>query len=263
MNDPRTCDDVCGLAALCQDRVNCPAAEAPSFVEATARFEREAVPRVCDTGRYRCAYFTWGEGPPLVFIPGLADVPRNFVAVMARLARHFRCVGYHLPAGGGDGARLNDYAHGDYVADLLAVLDHAELRQSYLFGSSFGSTVTLAALEARPERFPRAILQGGFARRRLALAERLLAGMACWWPGRMRHLPLRATVMRNGPAQPLDACPPEVWNDFLHRTGNLPIASMARRALQLHRLDLRAPGKYPPAGASNLRRPGRTCEQGV
>jgi pimeloyl-ACP methyl ester carboxylesterase len=227
------------LSLPCPDRASCAAAAPPGLAEARARCECEAVRGVCDTGRYRASYLSWGTGPPLVFVPGLADGPLNFVPVLARLAGQFRCLTYALPSGRGDGARLDRYSHADLVADLVAILDHAGVRQSYLFGSSFGSTIVLAALHAHPGRFPRALLQGGFARRTLAPAERLLAGMARWWPGSMRHLPLHTAVLRRGHAGQFATCPPDVWPFFLEQNGIAPIAAVARRALLLHRLDLR------------------------
>jgi pimeloyl-ACP methyl ester carboxylesterase len=169
---------------------------------------------VCDTGRYQCPYYGWGEGPPLVFIPGIADDALSFVLPIAHLSRHFRCVAYDLPTGAGDGARLSGYRHGDYAADLFALLDHLGAPQSYVFGSSFGATVALAALHAQPRRLPRAVLQGGFARRPLASAEIQLARFA-----RYRT--------------------PDLWNFYLTRCGSPPTAAVAQRALLVHQIDLR------------------------
>src|SRR5262249_36532897 len=63
----------------------CPPAPAVSLQTAFDRFLREAVPGVCDTGRYRCPYFVWGSGAPLLFIPGVAASGRSFVLTIARL----------------------------------------------------------------------------------------------------------------------------------------------------------------------------------
>jgi pimeloyl-ACP methyl ester carboxylesterase len=251
----------------CADQAQCPAAAAPlTLADALARCQREAMRGICDTGRYRCAYFSWGEGPPLVLLPGMAEVPQNFIPLMARLAGRFRCVSYQLPAGGDDGARLGRITHADYVADLLALLNHLGIRQTYLFGSSFGSTVVLAALRQQPERFPRAVLQGGFAQRTLAPAELLLASVARWWPGRMRHLPLRLGVARRCHGEPFAGCPPEVWDYFLTQTGALPITAVAHRAVLLHRIDLRAllgEVRQPVLLVCGDRDPlvGRACEE--
>ncbi|HZT83037.1 MAG TPA: alpha/beta fold hydrolase [Gemmataceae bacterium] len=210
-----------------------------TLAEAQERFQREAVRGVIDTGRYRAAYYSWGEGPPLTFIHGLGDNSRAFLLPVARLSHHFRCVAYDLPTGRGDGARLRGYSHADLTADLFAVLDHLGLRQSYVCGSSFGSTVALAALKERPERLPRGILQGGFARRPLAGAEKWLARLARFLPGTMARLPLREKALERGHRGPFAAAPEGVWEHFLRHTGETGIATLARHALLLHRTDLR------------------------
>lgn len=206
---------------------------------ALARFEREAVRGTCDTGRYRCPYYVWGEGPPLAFIPGLSDDGLSFVLPVTLLSAHFRCVAYNLPTGQGDGARLDRYRHRDLVADLFALLDHVGARRSYVLGSSFGSTIALAALHAAPDRLPRGILQGGFARRPLAWAEVALASFARYWPGTLSRLPGRRRLLGLAHQAAFARKPPEVWEFFLQRWGSTPLAAAGRRALLLHRTDLR------------------------
>jgi pimeloyl-ACP methyl ester carboxylesterase len=203
------------------------------------RFEREARRGECSTGRYRCSYYDWGRGAPLVFIPGLLDDADSFVLVAAGLAEHFRCVAYDLPTGRGDGARLRRYTHEDLVADLFALLDHLKIEQSYLFGSSFGSTIALAALHAQPGRFPRAILQGGFARRPLAPAEALLARIGRYLPGTMGALPLHHRLLQRLHGGPFEGQSPEIWDYFVARSNAPPIAAACQRALLLHHVDLR------------------------
>jgi pimeloyl-ACP methyl ester carboxylesterase len=208
--------------------------------DALRRFQEEATWGVCDTGRYRCSFFTWGSGPPLVFIPGLADDARSFVLLAAHLAMQFRCIAYDLPNGRHDAARLSRYAHGALVEDFFALLDHLELAQSYVLGSSFGGTIALAALHAQPQRLPRAVVQGAFARRPLAPAEVLLARLARYWPGSMRLLPFRGAILRRNHHAPFVSLPADVWDYFLARSNDAPMAAVAHRALLLHRADLRA-----------------------
>jgi pimeloyl-ACP methyl ester carboxylesterase len=212
---------------------------APTLPEILVRFEQEATPGVCDTGRYRCRYYVWGQGPPLLFIPGLSDDAYSFVQVMVHLTERFRCIAYDLPAGGADGARLSLYTHADLVADVFALLDHLGLNQSYVFGSSFGGTITLAALRTQPQRFPRALLQGSFARRRLSLVEHLAVRLIRRWPGTMRYVPLRKAALHRANYQFFADRPPELWSFFLERANIHPIAAVAYRALLVHRLDLR------------------------
>jgi pimeloyl-ACP methyl ester carboxylesterase len=225
----------CGL----DSQRSCAASEALSVAESLRRLKREAVRGVCDTGRYRCSYFDWGSGPPLVFIPGLLDDSLSFVIPAAHLSRAFRCIAYDTPIGGADKAHLDRYRHEDLVADLLSLLDHLSVKRSYLVGSSFGSTVALAALWRAPDRLPRAVLIGGFAHRPLAPAERLLAAMARYWPGPMRRLPFRAALLRQSHFPPFVGREPDCWEFLLERWGATPMAATARRALLLHQIDLR------------------------
>jgi 3-oxoadipate enol-lactonase len=210
-----------------------------TLAEALGRFQREAIPGVCDTGRYRCPYFTWGQGPTLVCIPGLADDSKSFVLPLAHLSRHFRCVAYDWPTGLGDSARIAGYKHSDFVEDLLALLDHIGAEQAFVLGFSFGSTVALAAMHAQPERLPLAVLLGGFARRRLAPAEVLLASLARYWKGPLDRLPFRTWILHANQAIGFEQREPAVWDYFVKRTGSLPMAAFARRALVMHHVDLR------------------------
>lgn len=223
-----------------------PCAALPTAVEssltvagAMERFDAEAEAGVCDTGRYLCRYVVWGEGPPLVFVHGLCDAARSFVMPMAALSRSFRCIAYDLPTGRDDGARIARYRHADYVDDLFHLLDHLGLEQTDLYGSSFGSTIVLQALYDAPERFGHAVIQGGFARRRLAPAEALLARVARWWRWPMGRLPGRSALLRHSHYHAFVDCQPTAWDYYLERANDPPMAAVARRALIVHSIDLR------------------------
>lgn len=236
--NPACMEESCARDGTCGEV--CPNQPAPpSLAEALHRFQSEAKPGTCDTGRYRCSYSVWGEGPPLVFIPGLSDQALSFVMIMARLSANFRCIAYDLPQGINHGAHVGPYTHTDLIADLFALLDHLDIRQTYLFGSSFGSTIALAAAHDQRERIPRFILQGGFAYRPLARAEVLLASVARYLPGPLNRLPFRRELVQRTHGAPFAACPPDVWEFFLSRWGSRPMRAVAHHALMLHRLDLR------------------------
>lgn len=207
--------------------------------DALRRCEKEAVRGICETGRYRCSYYTWGQGPPLLLIPGMADDALSFVQVAALLSDQFRCTAYDLPAGGGDGARLTRYRHADLVADLFALLDHLQAPQSYLLASSFGSTIALVAMHEQPRRLPRAVLQGGFACRRLTGRELFLARVGRYLPGRQQSFPFRSRRLRRVHHRPFIGREPEIWHFMVTRWGLRSFKAMARQALMLHRLDLR------------------------
>jgi pimeloyl-ACP methyl ester carboxylesterase len=163
----------------------------------------------------------------------------GFVVLLARLRSEFRCVSFDLPDGETDGAHLMTYRHEDLVADLFTLLDQLSIRQCFLLGSSFGSTIALAALHGQPSRFSRAILQGGFARRSLARAEVLAASFARFLPGRLGHLPLVTRILEHNQRAPFLARAPEVWEFFVEQSLRVPLRAFAARALLIHRLDLR------------------------
>jgi pimeloyl-ACP methyl ester carboxylesterase len=232
-NCPLTCVETCALRP--GDKI------APiHFAEARARFEREALHGICDTGRYRMPYYVWGNGPPLLFIHGLGDNSRSFLLPISRLSTYFRCIAYDQPSGHRDGACLRRYTHDHLVADVWALLDHLGLRQSYVLGSSFGSTVALKAMHARPERLPRGILQGGLVYRPLRRAERFLAFWGRFLPGRMARVPLREEMLLKciGTASFKEAFP-DIWEYFLDCSGRAYLAAVAHQARMLHHLDLR------------------------
>jgi pimeloyl-ACP methyl ester carboxylesterase len=209
------------------------------LAEAQSRFEREAVRGTCDTGRYRMPWYSWGQGPPLLFVHGLGDSSRSFLMPIARLSAHFRCIAYDQPAGGADGARLARYTHQDLVRDVWALLDHLGIQQSYILASSFGATIALEALRQQPRRLPRAILQGGLAYRPLRRAELGLARLGRLLPGTTAWLPLRRWLLRRFNPGLFDDRPPEVWEYFVDCCGRPRIAAVAWQALLLHRLDVR------------------------
>jgi pimeloyl-ACP methyl ester carboxylesterase len=212
----------------------------PAIPLATAlkQWEGQARRGVCDTGRYRMPYYVWGDGPPIVFVHGLADRGKAFIHVMATLRRQFTCVAYDLPAGEGDGAKLGAYRHRHFVADLEALLDHLRLPNAHLFGSSFGSTIVLATLAAHRNWPTRAILQGGFAYRPLAVWERLLCGFARYWPGTLATLPLRARLDHPSDMNVFDTSP-DGFRFHRENSDSIPKAAVARRGLMIRDVDLR------------------------
>ena len=72
---------------------------------------------------------------------------------------------------------------------VFGLLDHLNVGRAYLFGLSFGSTITLGSFRRGARRFPKAVVQGGFARRRFSLAERLALRFGRFVPGTANCLP--------------------------------------------------------------------------
>jgi len=208
------------------------------LADCLAAWQRDAHHGVFDTGRYRCRYVVWGRGPALILVPGMSLDAIGFAMLMARLQGTFCCISFDLPNGDSDGARVRSYHHDDHVADLFSLLDHLSVRECFLLGSSFGSTIGLAAMQAQPERFARAILQGSFARRTLARAEVLAASFARFLPGRLWHLPFTERVLEQQMKREFLSRDPALWDFFVELNLKTPLRAFASRALLIHRLDL-------------------------
>ena len=254
----------CPLAASSQEEPDC--SKRLLLHECLERWQREAKPGEVPTGRYRCRYVAWGQGPTLILIPGLASDAISFVMLMVRLQSRFRCIAFELPDGDSDGARLTTYRHDDLVLDLFALLDHLRVRECFVLGFSFGSTIALSALRQQPQRFTRAILHAGFAHRPLAGSEIAVASFARYLPGRLGSLPLVKHILEYNHRASFLQREPDVWDFFVERSGRVPLRAFAARLLMLQRLDLRPilPAiRHPVLLVCGDRDPlvGKTCEQ--
>ena len=210
------------------------------FRSEVADYDRAAEVGRWQGPRHRMTYRVLGKGPPLVLLPGLASTYRGYAPTLRRLARRFRTIQIDYPGENvDDGANLRRITHDDLVDDLFGLLDHLEIPRAFPFGLSFGSTITLKALRRDPERFPKAALQGGFARRRLMPAERLALALGRRITGPTARLPFhrRGLALKNRVTFP--AAQPDLWEFYVEENARTPIASLVHRLDLLDRLDLR------------------------
>lgn len=189
--------------------------------------------------RYRMTYRELGDGPPLVLIPGIASTYRGYALTLSTLADRFRTVVYDFPGENpGDGARLSRITHADLVDDVFGLIDHLNLGRVFLFGLSFGSTVTLGALRREPRRFPKAVIQGAFARRTFTRAERAALWFGRRLPGTVSRLPLHRSVLNYNSRSQFPDVIADRWEYYVEQNGLTPLAPMAHRLDLVSRLDL-------------------------
>jgi pimeloyl-ACP methyl ester carboxylesterase len=218
-------------------RRQCPAPA--DFRAEIAAYDASAQVRTWDGPRYRMTYRQLGEGPPLILIPGIASTYRGYALTLNRLSARFRTVVYDYPGENrGDNARLSRIGHDDLVDDAFGLIDHLNIGRCFLFGLSFGSTVTLGALHREPRRFPKAVVQGAFARRRFTVAERVALRFGERVPGTTSRLPLRNAILTYNSRSQFPDEIADRWEVYLEQNGLTPIGPLAHRLRLLARLDL-------------------------
>lgn len=219
-------------------RLPCPAPA--DFRAEVASYDHRAESGSWAGPRYRLVYRSLGQGPPLFLVPGIAATYRGYAATLNRLAGRFRTIVYDYPGENpGDGARLRGITHENLVDDLFGLIEHLNIGRAYLVGISFGTTIVLRALHREPRRFPKAVVQGAFARREFTAAERLALLLGRQLPGSVARLPLREWVLTYNSRSHFPAILDDRWRFYLEENGLTPIAAMAHRLDLLARLDLR------------------------
>ena len=113
---------------------------------------------------YTVEYREWGEGSPLVLIPGLAG-GFGLLGPLARiLSRRYRVISYQLRGEDNCFALRSPFKLDDLVTDLSEFLDWLCLERPSVMGVSFGGLLGLELAARSPNRLDRLIVQGVGAR---------------------------------------------------------------------------------------------------
>jgi pimeloyl-ACP methyl ester carboxylesterase len=113
---------------------------------------------------YTAEYCEWGDGPPIVLVPGLAGGFELLGPVARLLARHHRVISYQLRGEDNCFALRRPFDLADLVADLSEFLDWLCLENPTILGVSFGGVLALEFAARYPHRLDRLIVQGVGAR---------------------------------------------------------------------------------------------------
>jgi len=109
---------------------------------------------------YTVEYREWGEGPPLILIPGLAGGFELLGPLAKLLADNFRVISYQLRGEDDCFALRRPCDLDDLVSDLGEFLDYLCLERPTVFGVSFGGVLALEYAARHSYRLDRLILQG-------------------------------------------------------------------------------------------------------
>jgi len=122
---------------------------------------------------YTVSYREWGEGPPLVLVPGLAGGYELLGPLARTLARHFRVISYQLRGEEDCFALRRRFGLADLAHDLAEFIDWHCLESPAVLGVSFGGVVALEFAARYPHRLESLVLQGTGARFQHGLLQRV------------------------------------------------------------------------------------------
>jgi pimeloyl-ACP methyl ester carboxylesterase len=127
------------------------------------RVLRRGAPRVVPTrfarnGAVALAYDVRGRGSPLVLIQGVGVGRWGWEPVADRLARRFQVITIDNRGIGASDAPPGSYSTHVMAQDVLAVLDHAGIRQASVVGTSLGGMIAQELALAHPERVDKLVL---------------------------------------------------------------------------------------------------------
>lgn len=179
---------------------------------------------------------SWGNGPPLYLICGMGGTSDSFCLLNYLLRDLFRCITYDHP--GTRQPAVRTVTLDSLKEDLLAIADHQGDREFSLFATSFGSLITLSAMRAAPTRINRAVVQGGFAHRKLSLAERAIALLGRMLPGRLKSLPGAKQIHEQNHRRWFPPLDPTRWQFFLDDAGSVPLRTLGQRGAIIRDTDL-------------------------
>jgi pimeloyl-ACP methyl ester carboxylesterase len=113
---------------------------------------------------YTVDYCEWGDGPPLVIIPGLAGGYELLGPLAKLLAQDHRIISYQLRGEDNCFALRRPFTREDLVKDLAEFLDCMGLESPSLMGVSFGGVLAMEFAARHPYRLKDLIIQGAGSR---------------------------------------------------------------------------------------------------
>jgi pimeloyl-ACP methyl ester carboxylesterase len=131
---------------------------------------------------YTVGYREWGEGPPLVLVPGLAGGYELLGPLARLLADRFRVISYQLRGEDDCFAMRRSFGLADLVEDLAEFLDWHGLENPALLGVSFGGVLALEFAARHPGRLEALAIQGAGAHFERSLVQRVAGAVLAGYP---------------------------------------------------------------------------------
>ncbi len=131
---------------------------------------------------YSVNYREWGEGPPLILVPGLAGGYELLGPLARLLASRFRVISYQLRGEDDCFALRQHFDLADLVTDLAEFIDWHRLESPVVMGVSFGGVLALEYAARFPHRLHQLIVQGAGVRYEHGLLPRVATTVLSRFP---------------------------------------------------------------------------------
>jgi pimeloyl-ACP methyl ester carboxylesterase len=120
--------------------------------------------------RYKC----YGQGVPVVLVPGLDGLTEFFSDLIPEFARIYRVIVYHLPLSAEADACRRPYSFEFIAEDLKSVLEELGIKKAHIIGESFGGVVTQRFALDHPDAVDRLVLISTAPKFDLSIRNRVL-----------------------------------------------------------------------------------------
>lgn len=131
---------------------------------------------------YTARYGVWGDGPPLVVVPGLAGGMDLMEPLVRALSRSFRVISLDLRGEDDCFALRRRFGLGDLADDLTHFMDWFGLESPAVLGVSFGGAVALELALRRPGRMRALMVQGVGPRFEPGFLQRIAGAVLARYP---------------------------------------------------------------------------------
>jgi pimeloyl-ACP methyl ester carboxylesterase len=131
---------------------------------------------------YTARYCIWGEGSPLVLVPGLAGGFELLGPLARLLAQHYQVISYQLRGEDDCFALRQHFDLVDLVEDLREFLDWSGLERPPIVGVSFGGVLALELAMRYPNRLHALATQGVGARFERGLLQQVASWVLSRYP---------------------------------------------------------------------------------
>lgn len=129
-----------------------------SFDEVRASFPNAEYSHFADIDGVRVHYQEKGSGRPLVLLHGFTSSTYSWKDVFEPLSQSFRVIAVDLKGFGFSGKPEGDYSRRAQAVLVTRLLDHLQIEEAWLCGSSMGGEVALNAALLNPRRVAGLIL---------------------------------------------------------------------------------------------------------